>query len=277
MNEANFHAPENDSDATATILRVIDAAQAPVGEVFINIQSYDVGTDTYYTTAMAKSSSEGEDLAYLNWYDTFYKFVLVKDGITQLTTTGYKITETPQIFQIPEESVYTFSKFQNFQYDLYFNENTSNFVLTFIKPSGEVDSGCLRVIKRNVTSEETICAQCETSSSATIYCNIASSGNGTYIAEFYATGSYKLIDMISTLQGISNEIYAELGYEEGTMYSLLFSGIILSMFLFSPVLAVVGLIIGLGMSILIGFSVVNYSQFLGIVIVGGLIIWLLKR
>ena len=267
----------NDSSATATILRVIDTAQAPVSDVLITIQSYDVGTDTYYTTAMAKSSSGGEDLAYLNWYDTFYKFILVQDGTTKLTTSGYKITETPQILQIPEESVYTFSKFNNFDYSLYYNENTSNFVLTYIKPSGDVDTGCLRVIKRNATAEDTICQQCETSSSATIYCNVGSSGNGTFIAEFYATGSYKLISMISELIGEGNEIYEELGYKEATTYALLFGGIVMSMFLFSPVLAIIGLIMGMFLGMLMGFQALHYSEFIGIVVVGGLIIWLLKR
>ena len=267
----------NDSAATATILRVIDAAQATVGDVYITIQSYDVGTDTYFTTGMAHSSSEGEDLAYMNWYDTFYKFILVKDGTTELITTGYKITETPQIFQLTEDSEYTFTKFNDFEYSLIYNDVTQNFVLTYIKPSGDVDAGCLRVVKRTVNNETTICSQCETSSSATIYCNVAGQGNGTFIAEFYATGSYKLIDMISELVGSVNEIYEAIPYKEATTYALLFAGIVLSMFLFSPVLAVIGMILGMFLGMLMGFTALHYSEFLGIVVVGGLIVWLLKR
>ncbi len=267
----------NDSKATLTVLTVYDQAQSPLEDVYIQIQLYDVGTDTFYTVGMAKTAFNGEDIAYLNWYDTLYKFVLTQDGTVVKTTTPYKISETPQIFEIATVTTYVYDKFQDFLYSLYFNNVTNNFVLTFTKPSGLVDSGCLRVIKRNPSNDSQICLVCETSSSATLYCNIANQGNGTFIASFYATGSLKVIDTISTFIGSVNEIYDLIGNTDGSAYAFLFAGIILAMFFVHPVLGVIGIILGMLGAMIMGFQPINYLEFMGIVILGGIVIWILKR
>lgn len=267
----------NDTKATATVLLTRDGQQAPIENVYISIQFYDVGTDTFYTVGMAKTSSEGEDLVYLNWYDSLYKFVMVKDGVIVKSTTPYKITETPQIFDIVTDVTFEFAKFDDFLYDLYFNETTSNFVLTFVKPSGSVDTGCLRVIKRNQTNDYLICETCESSTSATVYCNIGSSGNGTFIATFYATGSLKVVDTISKLIGVSSLIYEELGNTEGTILAIIFAGIILTFFLITPVLGVVGMMLGVLGGYALGFQPLDFLTFMGLLFVGGIVIWLLKR
>jgi len=267
----------NDSLATLTVLRVQDKAQKPLSNVLISIQMYDVGTDTFYTVGMAKTSTEGEDLIYLNWYDTLYKFILIQDGTVIKSTSPYKISETPQIFEVLTSTTFDFDKFRDFEYSLYFNDSTNNFVLTYIKPSGLVDGGCLRVIKRNQTGDTLICDSCESSSSATLYCNIAAYGNGTFIATFYATGSLKYIDMISKLIGISSLIYEELGNEDGTVLAILFAGIITALFLVNPIMGVLGVILGVLGSIAFGFQPMDYSVLIGFVLLGGVVIWLLKK
>ena len=193
------------------------------------------------------------------------------------STTPYKISETPQIFRIDTSTLFEFDKFEDFEYSLYYNETTQNFVLVFVKPSGDVDSGCLRVVKKNQTGDFTICETCESSSSATIYCNIANHGNGTYIAGFYATGSLKWIANLAQYVNATGLIWDTLGIPNATILAIIFSGIVMSFFLVSPALGVVGLILGMLGSYALGFQPVHYMQFMGIVIVGGFIIWLIKR
>jgi len=267
----------NDSAATLTVLQVVDGAQQPIPNVYIQIQAYDVGTDTYYTVSNAKTSSQGEDLTYLNWYDTLYKFILIQNGEVVKTTSPYKISETPQTFLVLEEDTYDLKKFQDFVYTLTFNEVTNNFVLTYTKPSGLVDSACLRVTKRSLTNDTQICLTCETSSSATLYCNINGYGNGTYIATFYATGSFKVVDFISQLIGTVNEVYIEIGNLDGTAMALILAGIVMVMFLISPVMGVIGVLLGMVAAMVLGFQPLDYGAFTGICVVGGIVIWLLKR
>lgn len=267
----------NNSLATLTVLTVQDGAQNPIEGVDISIQFYDVGTDTFYTIGMARSSFNGEDVVYLNWYDSLYKFILTKNGEVIKQTTPYKILETPQIFEVITEITYVYDKFANFIYNLYYNDVTQNFVLTFTKPSGLVDKGCLWVYKRTSLNDTTICNTCETSSSATLYCNVAAYGNGTYYATFYATGSYWRVVTITEIIGTANEIFDLIGNVDGTVYAFLFAGIVLGMFLISPIFAVVGVMLGMLGAIVIGFQPFYIMEFIGIIILGGVVIWLIKR
>jgi len=269
----------NDTLATVTELVTWDNAQNPIANVLIQIQLYDIGTDTYYTVGMGKTSFEGKDVAYLNWYSTLYKFIFIRDGVVVKITEPFKIASTPQTFTISDVVTYSFDKFRDFVYSLSYNNATNNFVLTFTKPSGLVDQGCLRVTKRTAYNDTEICLTCESSSSATIYCNIGSSGNGTFIATFYATGSWYLLDWIEEKIGgtFAESIYELLGNDDATAYAFFFSGIVVSMFFLSPVLAIVGLMLGILGGAALGFTILNYTEFLGIVVIGGIIIWFVKR
>ena len=228
---------------------------------------------------MGKTSFDGKDVVYLNWYNTLYKFIFIEDGEVIKTTTPYKIAETPQIFTITDAITYSFDKFRDFVYSLTYNNATENFVLTFTKPSGLVDEGCLRVTKRNSTGDTEICLTCETSSSATLYCNIASHGNGTFIAAFYATGSWDIISWIYETIGesFSRTIYNLLGHDDATAYAFFFSGIVVAMFFITPILGIFGMLIGILGGAVLGFSQLNYAEYIGIVILGGVISWYLKR
>jgi len=269
----------NDTLSTPTTLLVRDRYQRVISDVLIFVQFYDVGTDTFYTVTMGKTNQNGEDIVYLNWFDSLYKFILVQNGTTILTTNPYKIGDTPQIFQIEDDIVYDFDKFRDFQYSLIFNNATNNFVLTYIKPSGLVESACLRVINRDATGDTEICETCSTSASATLYCNIALAGNGTFIATFYATGSLAVIDWIIQEVGIgmSETIFNLLDKNDAAFYTILMSSIVLLIFLISPVFGILGILAGLLLSSALGFSLISYASFLFISCVGGTIIWLLRR
>ena len=269
----------NNSLATVTVLKVVDNGQHPMEDVEIQILFYDVGTGTYYAVGIASTDFLGQDIVYLNWYDSLYKFILTKNGVVIKSTNTTKISESPVLFEIKDESGFVFDKFADFQYNLYFNDVTNNFVLTFTKPSGEVDEGCLRVVKRSASNDTQVCLICEESSSATLYCDISSAGNGTFVAAFYATGSLFYIDWISETIGIAFQetIYNLLGNNDATFYMFMIAGFSLAMLFVSPIFGIIGILIGLGAGAALGFTLIDYGEFIGIILLGGIIVWILKR
>lgn len=267
----------NETLATLTELKVVDKSQTPIEDIIIEIQRYDLGTDTYYLVSMAKSNYDGVDIAYLNWYDTLYKFILKQNGTIVKSTNPYKISETPQTFTIGEDTIFEYDKFDNIDYSLIYNNNTKNFILTYSSSDSSVKSYCLRVIKRSVINDTIICNTCEVSSSATLYCNINAYGNGTYYATFYATGSFRQIEILTEIVGSINELYEEIGTEDGAIYSVILGLIILFVFFVSPALGIIGAILGLVVNMVFGFIPLDPLTFTGVVILGGVIIWLLKR
>lgn len=267
----------NSSESSVTQIQIKDATQTSEPDVYVQIQKYDISTDSYYTVAMAKTDLNGEDVVYLNWYNTFYKYILTQNGEIILISNSSKIYESPVKFIIPNIITFSYTKFQNLTYSLTFNNATNNFILTFVKPSGGITSGCLRVVKRTLLNDTIICDQCSVSSSATLYCNIASYGNGTYIASFYATGSLGIIDTYEQVIGIISNIFNELGNNDGTIYAILFGVILLSAFLISPVFIVFGICLAILASIAMGFQPINYMETFGIIAIGIVIILILKK
>lgn len=268
----------NDSEATLTEIVVTDQDFQPVEEVYTTIQRYDLGTDTYYNVGMTRSDSSGSDLAYLKWFDDWYRFILVYQGEVVLQDGPKKISATPQTFRIGTIAPSDYEKFRDIEYSLIFNETTDNFVLTFVETTGGVSESCLRTIKRNVTDDYVICDICETSSSATLYCNIAAEGNGTFIADFYARGSPAYwIDQLAQFQGAQNELFELIGNDDGTGMAIVFAGIVLSFFLITPALGVLGAILGMIGAISLGFQPLDYTAFIGITVVGIAIMWAVQR
>lgn len=270
----------NNSLATATILKIQDTGQRPKEGYTILTQFYDVGTGAFYLVSMAKTDYKGEDVLYLNWYDTSYKFIILDaDGNIVKTTTTTKITSTPTTIEILDEITLGYEKFKDFVYNLYFDNSTNNFVLTYTKPSGLVDEACLRVFKQDGRENTLICNKCETSASATVYCNIGSYGNGTFIGLFYATGSFDLVDWIyKNIGGTFQEtIYNLLGNEDASFYAFLFAGLVTLALFINAVFGIIALMIGLIGASALGFTAIQWGEMMGIICLGGLIIWLIKR
>ena len=267
-----------DDDSTLTELNVVDRDNDPVKDVYISIQRYDMGTDTYYNVGMARTDNEGSDLAYLKWYDDWYRFIGYLNGEVVFTEGPKKVSSSPLLFTVQEDLTFAHDKFGDITYSLTFNNLTDNFVLSFLDPSGEVSSSCLRVIKRNTTNDYLICNPCETSNSATLYCNIGDWGNGTFIGMFYATGSpIYYIDLLYEIKNAQNELYDLIGNDNGTGMAIILAGIVLSFFLFSPAMGIVGAILGVIASVAVGLQPLEYLPFMGMAIAGGLILWAVQK
>jgi hypothetical protein len=267
----------NESLTTLTTFQTIDRATFPVTDIIAYVQQYDVGTDTYYTVSMLKTDWDGKDISFLYWYDYLYKIVFYQNGTFLEQTTPFKISSTPLIFRVLDAQEVGYEKFKDISYNLIYNNITQNIVLTFTKDSGLVTSGCLRVFKMTATNQSTICDQCETSNSATIYCNVASAGNGTFIGQFYALGSWANIDTQEWTIGTAQTLYNLLGNDLSMFYAFIAGGIVFVFFLISPVLGIIGIILALILNIAMGFFVMDLLTFTIWVIAGGIIIWIIKR
>lgn len=268
----------SESMSTLTELKVLSSLSAGLPDRLIFIQLYDVGTNTYKTVGMANTNFEGSDIAYLNWYDSFYKFIVVYNGTIVYTATPYKIAATPQVFRIADTSVFSYAKFGNVQYTLTFNNITNNFVLTYVDPSGAMATGCLRVVKASASNYTTVSNQCSTSSSATLSYTVA--GNGTYFATFYGTGSDNVFKTISAVVGTLETIYEEIGNLDGSMLALIIVGTAAFVGLFSAGAGIVMMFLGYGAAAALGFQGVTepsfWFVFVGAACVGGYLVLKLR-
>lgn len=269
----------NDGNSTATEVSVINEYQAAQPNKFVIIQLYDIGTGTYKTVSMAKTNYNGKDLFYANWYNSFYKFIVIdSDGSTALANFNpTKISSTPQTLPISSTFTFDWKKFEDVQYTLYYNNATQSVILTFIDPNGLIASGCLKVSKMSGKYQNLYDA-CVNSTSGTLFYNLAGI-NGTIYATFYATGSAADVSTIEILKDIQNEIYDTLDKKDAAIYGFIFVGVAFFVGLFSPVGAIIMTLGGVVAATGFGFipnTLTNYL-FVGIAIIGIYIAWKLRN
>lgn len=269
----------NEGNSTITTLHIQDNYENPLADRIIQVQKYDVGTDSYYLVAMGKTNFEGNDIVYLNWYDTFYKFVIIYNATIELITEPTKISASPITFTIRPDVLFHYDEFSDVSWSLTFNNDTSNFVLTFVDTAGTISEGCLQVQRYTALTQDVVCDICEASASATLYCNIGSYRNGTYTANFYAKGSWPwhVFEVLTKYFEItSRSFYERIGPSNGVIMTVILAGTVMAVGLFNPAAAIILFLIGIFVSASLGFTILNMGAFIGLVIVGAIIIWKLQ-
>lgn len=270
----------NDSLATITVLKVVNEFQQALADRVIHIQLYDIGTGTYKLVGMAKTNHNGEDIAYLNWYDSFYKFIILEGGDVVGNFDPYKVAATPQTFILQDSIQFSQDKFKNIQYSLYFNNATGNFVLTYVDTAGQISGGCLRVVRASASNYSTLYDQCLSATSGTLSYNIGINATGTYFATFYATGSPPfIIDTIEYISSILGSIYEQVGNLDGTIMAIMIVGTATMLgVMISPVVYVLLLLLGYIVALALGYQNPQFFlSFIGLASFGVLLIWYLKK
>ncbi len=216
---------------------------------------------------------------YLDWLDSTYKFVLKQNNEVVLQTLPEVLFASPRVFQIGSDFTFDFNKFMDIDYNLIFNEATNVFSLTFVKADGTFTEGCLRVNKKEVGGDTLVCDICETSSSATLTCNIGATGNGTYIATFYATGSLQSIDWILEVVGddFSQVIFDAIGPEDASFYAFMLGLLVTVIMFVNPIGGIVGIILSIFIGNLLGFVAIDFLVFGGIAVTGLVLVWILRK
>ncbi|MEB3330850.1 MAG: hypothetical protein VKQ33_16635, partial [Candidatus Sericytochromatia bacterium] len=267
----------NSTKATTTTIEVINEYQTGLVGKYVQVQLYDVGGGTFNLVSMAKTNYDGEDTLYLNWYDSLYKFIVLDDdGETILGNFApTKISSATQTLKITSETTFDYRKFNQVSYVLYYNNATGNFIATYTIPSGvSINGGCLRVVKSSIFNYSILYDTCINSASGTLSYNLPSYMNGTFHAIFYVNGSVAELSRVEVFRQVRETIYENLLQIDATAYMIiLFAGIVL-LFVFSPVMAVVGGIAGWLLGSALGLITITSTYVLiGFITIALVIAW----
>jgi len=267
----------NSSKTTLTEFIIVDNAQVPITNAYITVLKYDIGNNSYKTVSMMKTNNRGTDFSYLYWYSDDYKIIIVKDNKIIFSSDNFKIASTPLRYIIYPTNIYNYDKFKLLNYTLVYDNITENFILSYIDYSKEIKNVCLKVLKKTSFNDNIICNTCLSDPAGTIYCNIKTQTNGTYVAVVYAEGSLSAIDVLEVLKGTTNKLYNLFGNKEIAFYSIIFIIAFLSLFLYSPKLAVISFIASV--ILLVGMGVLTYelTTLVVITLLGAFILYLIKK
>lgn len=270
----------NESIATLTKIKVVNTLQQPQVDRYVNVQIYDIGTGTFKNVAMIKTNQDGEGIVYLNWYDSFYRFIISYQGQTVYSSNSYQVSSTPQTFKIGDTTTFENDKFSSISYTLIYNNATNNFVLTFNDPTGRISGGCLKVDKSvSPSNYTTLYNQCEHSTSGTLFYNIGTNATGRYFATFYAIGSFEVKDIIELLIETSGTIYQQIGNLNGTIMAIILAGTAMIVGLaISPALGIFLMFGGYTLGIAMGFQSISFSASYILIFIAGLyLMWKVNK
>jgi len=172
------------SKSTGITFNILDETEQPLSEIYILVQKYDVGTNTFNLVAMGKSSDIGEDYIYLNLYESIYKFILKDYDEIVFTSQNQKVSSTTLYFTLTEATIADYlESFANVAIgSITFNNATNTFSVTYSTLDSSVTNVCLEVMRYSSEHGSGVaCKNCATSASATINCPVERL-NGEYQA-----------------------------------------------------------------------------------------------
>lgn len=273
------------TDALSTAVTFIASrAGSAVPNILIHLQRFDAGTGVFSLVATGKTSLAGTDVIYLRLTDAFYRVIayespystdeLVYDsGTIHITSSPYTMILGGGTTGIVNDWYDTWQTFNNIGYSLTFNQSGTNaFLLVADDSSGITSSMCLKVDKWDAQGgKQNVCYDCATTSSVSISC-IVPDTTSYYTAQFITNAGNDLFQMAQGIVAdLSTGIKDLVGNKDGSFYTFLLTGTSAFMALYSPMAAVILLMLGLGISWAMGILTMDASMFI-LVITFGLII-----
>jgi len=267
----------NGTDVTFTVQ---DNSGNPLEHAQIKLKRYYVSTNSYRTVAMSKSNFEGESVIDTDFNDAFYETFTTFEEFTQRTVGARMIATTFFItLNLLSDPFQIIDAVDDVTSSMAFNNLTETFSYTFSVLGGTDRTGTIEVYKLTPTDKVLVCENSDTSSGATILCQYnTTSDEGTYIAEgiIQANGGNILDKTLEVVTGFGKEVRATFG-EQGIFFTVLILGTLAGLGAFvSPAIAIILFIVGLGISVILGFTMMNLTLFIGIAIMGFVIAYKMK-
>ena len=269
-----------EDSSTSFIIKVIDEVQMPVENVYVNIQRFYAGEDSFRTVEMGLTDSSGKTVGHLEEETEDYRFIITQDGETLYTSEARKIycEDTPCsiTLQIGESETTEWEDYgevdDDFEWDLDYDESSNTWTYTYVDESGDASQGRLLVYLSEGDGKTTICNTTSPNPSATITCD-TTGYNGTIFAEAFVTrGTEILVYVKSVIVRAIKDIIGNEGLIFA-MFILLMLGLI---GLWNPAVGIILVAAGFIFINFIGLASFGAVTIAGILVIGIILIWLLK-
>jgi hypothetical protein len=201
------------NDTTQVLFTIQDHDSNKIGRAYIHILKYDTGTDSYKTTEILKTDSNGQAIGNIVLTNTYYDYLIYYGGVLIHHEMAVKLISTTKTFAVSIGEADWNTDFKitlGVNTMLYYNKTTQNFVYTWSDPAGSMHYGCLRVDKYNLTGSNTLSDTCTLSTSGSIVYHLAEQENGTrYIGQGYLKFDYHLpTDRVEVVIGAITDLYS---------------------------------------------------------------------
>ncbi len=268
----------NGTDVTFTVQ---DNSGNELVNATIRLKRYYLSSNSYRTVAMTQTNQEGKGLIDVDFNDAYYDTLTTVEGFS-LRTIGARIITTTMILTMslipdPLEDVDTLN---NIDTSLTFNNITETFSYVFTDLTGASRTGTLVVIEITPTSETILCTTTDTSSSATLLCQVNTTNiTGSFVAKgsIRVSGVDIMTDRFDRLIGTLKLTFRDIAGNQGIFISILVAGTLGGMgAIVSPAVGIIMFLVGLGITSFFGFNIILIPLLVTFIILGAVIIYKMK-
>jgi len=273
----------NSSDSTSFVVKVRDSSYASVVDAVVYIQRYYPGTDTWTTTEILTTNSEGKGIGHFVTEDVNYRFLVYTSGNLVLTSSSTKIfceaSPCTVTLTIPGDTVYVqYKNLSELEYSLSYSKTTETFTYSYIDSNISAEGGRLKVIKSSFGNYtiENICDTSSSSTTAVLTCDISSFSNGTYYAYGYnnRSSTQYLVNTIAIQK--TRNIVSGIGLDGILWTFFLLLGIVM-VGLYKPPVAIVFTIAGVVFVKVLGLASIPITAVIAVIVIGGFLLWGMRQ
>lgn len=277
----NLFVQDGTTQITYTVKDIFDDN---IADVFITVEKFDVGTNSFKTVEILKTGTDGTAIGRAVLFTEWYRFTLVHNGITRLVEGPLKLISVTRTFRIdisPGDWIDQLQDATKLTSTLKYNNDTKTFTLTWTDNALTLNKICLEVI--NVTPQgETIIGtdNCATSASGSLNQNVGGDvDDQMFIAKAFGyiagaeTGRF-LLDILEK-SFLKEFLFYNQEKVKGLGVFVTFM-LVLSMFfigLWHPAASIILGILAFGVSRMLGFYYMSWVAFMALLVIGGMIIW----
>lgn len=273
------------SDTTQVLFNVKDTYGTNIKNVYIYVDKYDVGTNSYVTSEILNTDNSGNAVGNVILNTQYYRFNLLYNGLIRLIDGPTIVTDVTKNFIIDilgNDYYDNMDKIDNMWYNLSFNNATKNYRFQFIDPDTQVYKKCLKVVRYNFTTgTDLINESCLFSASGTILLNIGSDfDNHTYLGTAYAVTSDGTYFSLDSLEISFAEIYQKFNKDNdksGVFFSFIFILGILLIGRWHPIASILLAIFSVLLVKWIGLYYISYPIYMVLAVLGATAIWRINR
>jgi len=270
----------NSTRSTSFIINVIDSVRFPIEDAYLYIQRYYPGTGAFHTIEMARTDESGNTIGHFEAETEEYKVIVFKDGQILYESNKAKVFcgETPCTLNYQTEATAPavwedIGDIPNLIWSLDYDEDTQVWTYTYVDTSGTTNYGRLFVYIDDGSKRTIICNNSDTSSAATLTCNV-SGYDGTIYAEAYISRSPEIL---TTLEYIIQKAVKAIFGMEGLFWATIILLVIGLVGVWNPSVGVIMMIAGIVLINYLQLASLGITTIIGISILGVVLLWEMKK
>jgi len=265
---------------SAVTLTVKDFDDTVVVGAVIKVLSYNLATDSFSTTEIVETDSNGEAIVQLVLNTEWYAFLVEVDGEVKLQTVPTKITTTTKTLRIDLSDVKYFDRYdvtRGITHSLTWTNSSKTFTFTWTDSSGDIVYACLKVNRDSIGSNTILSDQCTQSTAGTLLYTITDNiTDETYTATSYVKFSENEIYILDTLTQTFEQTFKKFGLS-GIFVTFLFTLTLIGIGMWSPLIAILMALFGLIIASILGIFAVGWGALISLIIMGGVLLYKLSK